>query len=220
MHSAHHPHKRHRHRVAPEVLEDGSLLQESAAAVPPVSTTMRCVIAVTVQYFLVFTSLAIVQSVESATGRSAAAGNEYKLKGILKKASETVTYGPMISVLFIATRMRAIMLTNGDTERFHLPQWWCKDGMVVCASCVAVLTIVNIVENCMKEYASSSTGSGVKGFFAFIEGIAMLAQYAGFVVVSYGLYTMDRPKELADSVLTFYLDKYVMTFTVLHFVIQ
>jgi len=214
MHSAHHPHKRHRHRVAPEVLEDGALLQESAAAVPPVSTTMRCVIAVTVQYFLVYTSLAIVRSAQSATG------NEYKLTGILEKASETVTYAPMISVLFIATRMRAIMLTNGDTETYHLPQWWCKDGMIVCASFVAVLTFVNIVENCMKEYSSSLTGAGAKGFLTFVKAIPTVALNAGFVVVSYGLYSMDRPKELGDSVRVSDTANCVMTLTVLYFIVQ
>merc|ERR1719313_166521 len=68
-------------------------VHEHAQPIPPVSMTMN---------FVIWTSLFLVSSAQDLTGQS------YALHGILVDATETVLYAPMISVLFIGTRMRAI----------------------------------------------------------------------------------------------------------------
>merc|ERR1719454_2006690 len=101
---------------------------------------MKCVISVTILYFVIWTSLFIVSSARDITGQ------KYGMHDILAGACETVMYAPMISVLFIGTRMRAIAVTKGDPEFYGLPQWWCKDAMAVSACCVFALTICTIME--------------------------------------------------------------------------
>merc|ERR1719311_1987833 len=58
-------------------------------------------------------------------------------------ACTTVTYAPMLSVLFLGARMRAIQLTQGQTEKYQLPQPWVQTSMFVCT--YAVLAQVLLV---------------------------------------------------------------------------
>ena len=90
----------------------------------------------------------------------------------------------MISVLFIATRMRAIAVTEGDPENYDLPQWWRTDAMVVSVSCVFALTFISIMEKLAPGMATELT---------FALYVADALPYAGFAVVAYGLYSMDTP---------------------------
>merc|ERR1719378_1626148 len=46
------------------------------------------------------------------------------VQAILESACTTVTYAPMLCVLFLGTRMRAIQLSQGETEKYNLPQPW------------------------------------------------------------------------------------------------
>merc|ERR1719502_2657280 len=70
-----------------------------AFKVNPVSTSMQCVISLTIQYMIVYTALAI--------GRTAAKsmGVDYgktPVLEILKTATLTVNYAPMLAILFLA----------------------------------------------------------------------------------------------------------------------
>merc|ERR1719160_1562954 len=58
-------------------------------------------------------------------------------------AATTVTYAPMLSVLFLGVRMRAIQLSQGQTEKYQLPQPWVQTSMFVCT--YAVLAQVLLV---------------------------------------------------------------------------
>merc|ERR1719201_2787952 len=102
----------------------------------------------------------------------------------------------MICVLFLATRMRAIMLTNGETEKYGLPQSWCKNGMVVCASATTVLTLAGIARNSLRDYETSATA---KHLVTLLYGVTMAAACASILVVCYGLYSMDTPKGLGGK---------------------
>ena len=97
---------------------------------------------------------------------------------------ETVSYAPMISVLFIATRMRAIAVTKTDPENYDLPQWWCTDAMIVSVSCVFALTFISIMEK---------LAPGMATVLTLAQDVADAFPYAGFAVVAYGLYSMDTP---------------------------
>jgi hypothetical protein len=190
--------------LATKVQVERSRASIEAQPVPPVSTTMKCVISVTILYFIVFTSLFIVSSAQDATGQ------KYALHDILVDACDTVVYAPMISVLFIGTRMRAIAVTKGNPELYGLPQWWCKDAMVVSSCCVFALTLISLAEHVMPAAARALT-------IAQYAADALL--YAGFAAVSYGLYTMDTPKELGASAPISDTAKCVMYLTLFYFVV-
>merc|ERR1740138_342707 len=70
-------------------------------------------------------------------------GRMFGLQKIIESACTTVTYAPMLSVLFLGTRMRAIQLTQGQTEKYQLPQPWVQTAMFVCT--YAVLAQVLLV---------------------------------------------------------------------------
>merc|ERR1719240_1953841 len=78
--------------------------------VNPVSTSLQCVVSLTIQYFLVYTALSL--------GRTAAKsfGIEYgktPVLQILQTATYTVSFAPMLAVLFLGCRMRVTWLTQG-----------------------------------------------------------------------------------------------------------
>merc|ERR1719172_530228 len=61
---------------------------------------------------------------------------------IFETASVTVTYAPMLAVMFLGTRMRAIQLTQGQTEKYGLPQWWVQQAFYVCTYAVLAQVIL------------------------------------------------------------------------------
>jgi hypothetical protein len=101
-------------KTYPSKLED---LPKAAAGVPPVSTTMKCVINLTIQYFLVYTAVAVVRTYNQLSGAPLKA-----LAQTLTAATATVNFAPMLSVLFVGTRMRALQLSQGQPDEYDLPQ--------------------------------------------------------------------------------------------------
>merc|ERR1719272_1783809 len=98
---------------------------------PPVSVTMQCVINLTMQYFFVYTLLAIMRTTNQFTA------NRFKgFQSIVETAEKTVVAAPMLSVLFLGTRMRAIQLSQGETEKYSLPPQWVQMAMYACTFAV------------------------------------------------------------------------------------
>merc|ERR1719248_536175 len=89
---------------------------------PPLSPTMQCVLNLVFQYFLIYGLLWIFITVEDFMG-----ANDYMTaaKDAIESAKSTVQFAPMIAVLFVATRMRALQMTDNKGA----PQGWCQDGM-------------------------------------------------------------------------------------------
>merc|ERR1719158_934311 len=104
---------------------------------PKVSPTLQCVINLALQYFLVYTALAVLRTVNQFTG-----GKVFGLQKICETCCTTVTYAPMLSVLFLGTRMRAIQLSQGQTEKYQLPQPWVQQAMFLCTYAVLAQVIL------------------------------------------------------------------------------
>merc|ERR1719453_1036757 len=89
------------------------------------------------QYMIVFTAIAVVRSYHELSGTP-----KGSLEAGLRAAAQTVTYGPMLCVLFIACRMRVEFLSDGKGQ----PQMWVQNCMyavtfAVLGSTLAVLFI-------------------------------------------------------------------------------
>jgi len=86
----------------------------------PVPLSYRCIVALTAAYAVVFAALALTRTYHevSATPR----GN---VEASLKAAFQTMTYGPMVCVLFLAYQMRVDFLSGGKGE----PQLWAQQCM-------------------------------------------------------------------------------------------
>merc|ERR1719453_2829848 len=105
---------------------------------PPVSPTMLCVINLAFQYFTIFFLVFVFYSVKHFS-KGAVAAPEW-LEDLVQACKTTVQYAPMLSVLFVATRMRALQLTKQQGA----PQGYVQDGMylatwslmIQCTMCV------------------------------------------------------------------------------------
>merc|ERR1719146_265601 len=95
---------------------------EGKELTPPLSPTMQCVLNLVFQYFLIYLLLWIFITVEDLSSGQI---NLEKAKEAIESAKSTVQFAPMLAVLFIATRMRALQLTDNKGA----PLGWVQDGM-------------------------------------------------------------------------------------------
>jgi len=93
---------------------------EGKELTPPLSPTMQCVLNLAFQYFLIYALLWIFITLEDFTSFELT-----NMKQAVETAKSTVAFAPMIAVLFIATRMRALQMTDNKGA----PQGWVQDGM-------------------------------------------------------------------------------------------
>merc|ERR1719160_1805565 len=99
---------------------------------PPLSPTMQCVLNLVFQYFFIYFLLWVYYTVEDLSGLDmsilAAA------KDAIESAKATVQFAPMLAVLFVGTRMRALQMTQNKGA----PQSWVQDGMYLASWAVLI----------------------------------------------------------------------------------
>merc|ERR1719380_247716 len=96
---------------------------------PPISVTMQCVINLTVQFFTVYLGLWIAQTVKDFLNYDLP-----RLTELMLDAQATVAFCPMLAILFVGTRMRALLITNNKGA----PQGWVQDGMYMATWAVLI----------------------------------------------------------------------------------
>jgi hypothetical protein len=176
----------------------------NAETMPQVSTTLYCIINLTLQYFLLYTALAIVRTLIAF---------KFDLVGvqqILESGCTTVTYAPMLCVLFLGARMRAIQLTQGETEKHNLPQPWLQTSMIAASTAVmlqvAMVLFVGVMAGTSKCTTDAEGNLDVSNISAMssmtvkilsiLRYVVMLMLYGGFTLVVIGIFTMEGPKEI------------------------
>merc|ERR1719213_523934 len=107
---------------------------------PKVSPTLQCVMGSSMQYFIIYTLLAVMRTSNQFTNNA-----HIGVQKILETACTTVTYAPMLSVLFLGARMRAIQLTQGETEKYKMPQPWAQTAMFCCVYAVLAQVILVLI---------------------------------------------------------------------------
>merc|ERR1719271_640020 len=93
-----------KHHAAPE----GG---EAMGSVSPVSTTLKCIINLTIQYLVVYTALALMRTYHDLSGTPRG-----KIEQTLRTAAMTVTFAAPLSVLFIGCRMMRALAHSGHRE--------------------------------------------------------------------------------------------------------
>jgi len=196
------------HEKQQDLLKKGKLTGEQYddvkvdRAVPPVSTTMRCIINLTIQYFILYTAVAVVRTYNQFTASPARS-----TLSTLTAACATVNFAPMLSVLFLGTRMRALQLSEGQPDEYDLPQSWVKMAMQCCAWAVLGQTLVvlalpvilgttpTVSEDGTPEIKTGQPGI-VAQIFGVLRWVLMAMLYGGFTTVCVGAFSMEAPKEL------------------------
>merc|ERR1719217_2022014 len=111
--------------------------------VNPVSTSMQCVVSLTIQYFLVYTALALARTAAKSLGVDY---GKTPVLNILQTATYTVSYAPMLAILFLACRMRVTWLTQGkgNPPEYVQAAMYCATyavlAMTLCAVAIPIFT--------------------------------------------------------------------------------
>lgn len=130
----------HRRQLGEELhhLTYGSGLAETVLpAAPPLSTAMRCVLSLTVVYFATNLCLISANLVPGVVKRWA--------KSVLESVQGALAFVPMLCVMMIAVRLRAMQLRIRD------PQEWAQTGMYAATIAVATQAVCSLGACASKE---------------------------------------------------------------------
>merc|ERR1719263_1862562 len=164
---------------------------------PPISVTMQCVINLTVQFFTVFLLIWICITVKEFTGFEM-----HFISNAMENAKGTIAFCPMLSILFVGTRMLALMLTNQKGA----PQGYAQDGMYMATWSILIqFLMVLLIPLCTLVMEGKATHAEVdehgnvkfkpEGKIALlvveiIRWLGFILLYVGTICVMVGAYTM------------------------------
>merc|ERR1719158_2251015 len=165
-----------------------------------VSTALNCVVSLTIQYFVVYTALALVRTAADVWALSY---DNFPIQKVLQSAATTMAFAPMLAVLFLAVRMRVTWLTQGKGD----PQVWVQVWMYCTTYAILAMTLTVIVIPLFTgQVISADPKTGevdpeIKPFKNFIlagcmtalKYLIMIGLYVGVVCIIYGAYTFVPP---------------------------
>jgi len=198
-HAAHSPHLASRTASSVELVVPTPMF--TSTYMPRVSAALQCIVNLCMQYFFIYALRAVLGTINELTGY----GHVGALR-VLETACTTVTYAPMLSMLFLAALMRANQLTQGRTELYSLPQPWVEGSMHMCSYAVLIqLILVLLMPICTGEWDVSTDKDGhldlskmeVAGSFGaaltVIRYVVMAMLYIGNLLVCIGIIVMEPP---------------------------
>merc|ERR1719333_1288713 len=158
---------------------------------PPISVTMKCVINLTVQFFVVYLGLWIAQTCKDFLGMELP-----KVSQLMENCKATIGFCPMLAILFVGTRMRALLITNNRGA----PQGWVQDGMYMATWAVLIQFLMVLIiglttagpvpldEDGTPKWEPSNP---ILTYVALgLKWITFLFLYGGIIAVIVGVYTM------------------------------
>merc|ERR1719409_1961463 len=124
-----------------------------------------------------------------------------KFEAVMEQAAHTVTMGPMLCILFLGARMRALQMDpiNGS------PQRWAQNCFYMCAYALLVNTLLAILVPLVMngEAKFDDKGLGDVEFevkhkmpgiaLTILRYVVMLSIYGGFIAVIYSIFTIKHP---------------------------
>merc|ERR1719482_602142 len=120
---------------------------------PPVSPAVACTMNLTWQFFGVYLGVAVARTLVQVSGSSPLLT---KIIGVFTMAKLTVNFAPMLCILFIGARMRALQMDpkNGN------PQVWAQRCFYMCtysvmAQCLLVIIVPLCIPNCRCKRGAS-----------------------------------------------------------------
>merc|ERR1719213_303783 len=160
----------------------------------PVSPTVQCVMNLTAQFFLVYLLMTLMVTVsELSAGKYPL--ETYRVYAALEASKATLAFAPMLSILFVTTRMYALLIT----DKKGAPQGWVQDGMYMATwslaisfmSCLFTGLIMDDVKtdedgNVINKFSSPAVGFGMVA----LRYLSMFLLYGGILTVIYGLFVM------------------------------
>jgi len=157
----------------------------------PISPTMQCVINLTFQFFFVYIWIWAAITIKEFTGYEWALMSQ-----TMENCKGVVMFCPMLAILFVATRMLALQLTDSKGA----PQGWAQDGMYMATWSLLIQFVMVLVTPCATGVPGQVDEDGnIKWepdnkilFYAVvtIRALGFILLYGGVITVIVGLYTM------------------------------
>jgi len=164
---------------------------------PQVSPAVACTINLTTQFFCVYLLIALSKTAVEVQGPSPFMT---KLQGVLTLAKYTQNFVPMLCILFIGARMRALQMDPLTGS----PQWWAQYCFYACTFSVLLQTLFLVLMPFITKCECKQ--GAVEGDSIFVmenallgilmtlfRYLAMLALYGGFTAVCVSVYTIEHP---------------------------
>jgi len=190
-----------------QVVEEWKLIENIAEPKPkpqehedlPVSNTVKCVSVLVTMFFGTYGMLFCVQTLKRL-------GFDFDVEEhSWSHVAQSLFFTPMLCVLFLAARMRAVQLAKGHSpDSFDLPPWWMRWAEIACVACNVVIAIVS--------YAGASTlgedwDDAIKrrvagrstGWLLLARRVALLVLYTCFPTVCAGALVMSPPPEVWEA---------------------
>jgi len=140
---------------------------------PPLSPAMLCVMALTIQFFVIMSLIFVTDAVATYTSF-----HLVFLRNLLSTAKVTCLFCPMLAILFIATRMRALEITKSQGA----PPGWVQDGMFFATGSVLLSLILCFFGPIPVKFIQAVAG--------LLSTLALFALYGGIVLIVTGLFMM------------------------------
>jgi len=157
----------------------------------PISPTMQCVINLTFQFFFVYIWIWAAITIKEFTGFEWALMTQ-----TMENCKGVVMFCPMLSILFVGTRMYALQITDSKGA----PQGWTQDGMYMATWSLLIQFVMVLVTPCATGVPAQVDEDGnIKWepenkilFYVVVavRWIGFIFLYAGIITVITGLYTM------------------------------
>jgi len=160
----------------------------------PVSPTVQCVVNLTCQFFFVYFLMTIMLTASELTG-GAIPMEQWSMFPAIEAARATVAFAPMLSIIFLTTRMYALLLTDNKGA----PQSWVQDAMYMATWSLEISGLMCLGTGLlMAKVETDYEGNVVNKFANWYIGVivtairytSMLFLYGGMVMVMIGLFTM------------------------------
>jgi len=170
------------------------LFESSPGVVPPISPAVSCVVNLCCQYFFVYLVLIVCVTVSEVSGGKVPL-EQSKFFAAVDSSKATLAFAPMLSILFVTTRMYALLITN----KKGAPQAWCQDGMYMATWSVMIAFILCLGTGAvMDKVETDEDGNVVNKFnnkcigitFTVIRYLSLVLLYGGIIIVIVGLFAM------------------------------
>jgi len=158
---------------------------------PAISVTMQCVINLTFQFFFIYLMIWICVTIKEFTGY-----NWKLLINTMENLKGTVAYCPMLAILFVGTRMRALLITNNKGA----PQGYVQDGMYMATWAILIQFLFGLIVPCCTGVQTPCDEDGTPVYkpahpialycVLALKWITYIFLYGGVIAVITGVYTM------------------------------
>merc|ERR1719162_1307886 len=160
----------------------------------PISPTVQCVVNLTCQFFFVYFMMTVMLTVSEVTGGSVPM-EKWKLFAAIDATKGALAFAPMLSILFVTTRMYALLIT----DKKGAPPAWVQDGMYMSTWSLLISFLCCLITGfIMSEVKTDEDGNIVTKFenkyvavpMTILRYLSMALLYGGIVMVVVGLFTM------------------------------